>query len=56
MVGMVVTYVVEDGERSNNGVDEVNTHKATGLVCSRKKRHEGTANDTISVLVKSCDN
>jgi hypothetical protein len=46
------TYVVEDGERGNDGVNKVNTHETTSLVCSREERHEGTADDTNGVLAK----
>ena len=49
------TYVVEDGERSNDGVDEVDTREAASLICSRKERHEGTADDTNTVSAKSRD-
>lgn len=46
------TYIVEDGEGSNDGVDEVNTYEAASLICSREERHEGTTDDTHGVSVK----
>ena len=54
-MGMVVTHVVEDGERGNDGVDKVDTHEATSLVCSREERHEGTADDAGTMSVKGHD-
>lgn len=44
------TYVVEDGQGSDNGVDEVDTHETACLVGSREEGHQGTTDDAENVL------
>jgi hypothetical protein len=45
------TYVVKDGEGSDDGIGKVDTSQATGPVGGREERHEGAANDTLGKLV-----
>lgn len=44
------THVVEDGERGDDGVGEVNARQATRLVAGREERHQGTANNTAATV------
>lgn len=51
---ILVTYIVEDSQRGDDSIDQIDTSQAPGPVCCRKKRHEGTTEDTSNLLVR-CD-